>query len=152
MAGAETMDVGELERYLHEHIPLSKTMGVAVHTASEDGVVLAAPLAPNINHRDTLFGGSACAAATLAAWTLIYARLRAAGIEGRVVIRSNTMHYDKPVDGDFLARAESPPEEAWHKVLVALKRRRMARLVMHAQIHFDGIRACEFEGEFVILP
>ena len=146
------MGTQDLERYLHEHIPLSKAMGVEVRAASVDGVVLSAPLAPNINHRDTLFGGSACAVATLAAWTLIYTRLQAAGIEGRLVIRANTMHYDKAVDGDFSARAEPPTDEAWRKVLAALKRRRMARLVMHAQIDFDGTRACEFEGEFVILP
>ena len=146
------MDAEALERYLHVHIPLSKAMGVAVRTASVDGVVLAAPLAPNINHRDTLFGGSACAVATLAAWTMIYARLQAAGIAGRVVIRANTMHYEQPVDGDFSARADPPADAAWRKVLAALRRRRMARLVMHAQIDYDGTRACEFGGEFVILP
>lgn len=146
------MDTQDLERYLHEHIPLSKAMGVKVRTTSVDSIVLDAPLAPNINHRDTLFGGSACAVATLAAWTLIYARLQAAGMGGRVVIRANTMHYDRPVDGDFSARAESPPDEAWHKVLASLQRRRMARLILHAQIEFDGTKACEFEGEFVILP
>ncbi len=146
------METRALERYLHAHIPLSQAMAVAVHSASEDGVVLEAPLAPNINHRDTLFGGSASAVAILAAWTLIYVRLRAAGIEGRIVIHANRMRYDKPVDGDFSARAQAPHDGAWRRVLAALKRRRMARLVVHAALDCRGTRACEFEGEFVILP
>jgi len=146
------MDAKALERYLHAHIPLSRAMAVAVRSVSEEGVVLEAPLAPNINHRDTLFGGSASALAILAAWSLIYVRLQAAGIAGRIVIHANTMRYDKPVDGDCLAVAHPPGNEAWHRALAALKRKRMARLVVHAGIEQGGIAACGFEGEFVILP
>jgi hypothetical protein len=51
-----------LEQYLHEHIPLSAAMGVKVVQADPQCVVLTAPLAPNINHRDTVFGGSASGA------------------------------------------------------------------------------------------
>ena len=47
----------ELEAYLHEHIPLSKAMGVSVVSVEEGIVILRAPLAPNINHRETVFGG-----------------------------------------------------------------------------------------------
>jgi thioesterase domain-containing protein len=58
----------ELERYLHEHIPLSHAMRVGVVTVDAGTVVLRAPLEPNINHRETVFGGSASALAILAAW------------------------------------------------------------------------------------
>ena len=51
----------KLEQYLHDHIPLSKAMQVAVVSLTTDAVVLSAPLPPNINHRDTVFGGSASA-------------------------------------------------------------------------------------------
>lgn len=70
------MPVNKLEQYLHEHIPLSKAMQVTVVSVAEAAVVLSAPLAPNINHRDTLFGGSALAIAILAAWSLLYTRLQ----------------------------------------------------------------------------
>ena len=48
-----------LQRYLHERIPLARAMEVEVRALASDGVELGAPLAPNINHRDTVFGGSA---------------------------------------------------------------------------------------------
>ncbi len=67
------MDARELERYLQDRIPLSRAMAVEVRTASPAGVTLFAPLAPNINHRDTVFGGSASALAILAAWSALLA-------------------------------------------------------------------------------
>lgn len=146
------MDAKALERYLHAHIPLSGAMAVAVRAASPSGVTLAVPLAPNLNHRDTLFGGSAAAAAILAAWALIHVRLQADGMDGRIVIRAQRMHYERPVDGDCLAEADPPADEAWRRALAALERRRMARLVVQAGIIQGGVTACRFEGEFVILP
>lgn len=85
------MSPSELAKYLHDHIPLSKAMEVGAVRAQPDGVILGAPLAPNINHRDTLFGGSAPAVAILAAWSLLHIRLTAEGIASRLVIQRNTM-------------------------------------------------------------
>jgi thioesterase domain-containing protein len=85
------MNPKELEQYLHEHIPLSQAMQVSVLDAKEDCVVLSAPLAPNINHTETIFGGSASAVAILAAWSLVHVRLKGAGIAYSIVIQRNTM-------------------------------------------------------------
>ena len=90
------MNASELEAYLHGHIPLSAAMQVSVDAVAADGVTLRAPLAPNINHRETVFGGSASAVAILAAWSLLHTRLLADGIAARLVIQSNTMDYDAP--------------------------------------------------------
>ena len=57
------MTPSELQRYLHEHIPLTAAMEVKVVSCGPDAAHLSAPLAPNINHRDTAFGGSASALA-----------------------------------------------------------------------------------------
>ena len=102
------MDQKALDNSLHEHIPLSKAMGVSVRSAFREAVTLAAPLAPNINHRETVFGGSASALAILAAWSLLYVRLQAEGMGRKIVIHSNTMEYTKPILGDFLAIALPP--------------------------------------------
>jgi thioesterase domain-containing protein len=63
------MNEYELQRYLHERIPLSRAMAVEVRAATAEGVEIYAPLAPNINHRDTVFGGSASAVAILTTWS-----------------------------------------------------------------------------------
>ena len=54
-----------LEKYLHKHIPISSAMGVKVDVASSERVVLSAPFLNNINHKQTVFGGSLHAVATL---------------------------------------------------------------------------------------
>jgi hypothetical protein len=88
-----------------------------------EGTRLAAPLAPNINHRDTVFGGSAAALATLAAWTLLHARLTAAGLPSRLVIQRNTMDYDAPIPDDFTAEAALKVPAQWNRFATMLERR-----------------------------
>jgi thioesterase domain-containing protein len=74
------MQASELEDYLYQQIPISKQIGISVMSAGTNHVLLAAPLNPNINHCDTVFGGSASAVAILAAWSLIHLRLSGNGI------------------------------------------------------------------------
>jgi hypothetical protein len=56
-------------------------MGIEVVVADPTSVMLRAPFAPNINHRETVFGGSASAVTILAAWALLYVRLQQGTVE-----------------------------------------------------------------------
>src|SRR5687767_8265798 len=103
----------DLQAYLHAHIPLSRAMDVAVIACSPDQVVLRAPLAPNINHRDTVFGGSLSTIAILSAWSLLHVRMSAFGLKARLVIQHNTMAYEAPALGEFTASAAAPGPQAW---------------------------------------
>jgi thioesterase domain-containing protein len=145
------MNAADVETYLHDHIPLSRAMQVAVREASETALVLAAPLAPNINHRDTLFGGSASAIAILAAWSLLHVRLRRAGLESRLVIQRNTMHYDLPISGDFVARAVLPEAAVWDAFVRMLTRKGRGRITIESALEFEGRVCGRLEGEFVAL-
>jgi thioesterase domain-containing protein len=115
-------------------------------------VRLAAPLAPNINHRSTVFGGSAAALATLAAWALVHLRLAEQGYSGRLVIRRSSMDFEQPIAGAFEAVAQAPDAQRWRRFSAAVARGRPARLEMHAALTFHGARAGAFTGEFVALP
>jgi len=141
----------EVEQYLHRHIPLSAAMGVRVKLASPGRVELAAPLAPNINHHATLFGGSGSAVATLSAWTLVHVGLRHANVEAATVIQRNAMSYEEPIHGDFTAVATLIDDAAWLRFLKTLERRGRARVTMHAHLLFEGREAASFEGDFVAL-
>jgi thioesterase domain-containing protein len=141
----------DLERYLHEHIPLSKAMQVSVVSVQTDGVTLRAPLAPNINHRDTVFGGSASAVAILAGWSLLHTRLEGAGLSSRLVIQRNTVNYDLPIAGPFTARSFIETPAAWESFMLMLRRKGRARLTISCILDYDGQRAGRFEGEFVAL-
>lgn len=126
-------------------------MQVSVLSVNEASVVLSAPLAPNINHRDTVFGGSASAVAILSAWSLLHTRLAGAGMASRLVIQRNTMHYDLPIDGAFTARAFIEQAQAWTSFTRMLARKGKARIAVSAVLEFDGHIAGRFSGEFVAL-
>ena len=143
------METSVLQQYLHEHIPLSAAMQVEVLDVSDDGVVLHAPLGPNINHRGTVFGGSASALAILSAWSLVHVRLRGAGIPSRIVIQRNTTAHDLPILGAFTARSYIGDDDSWQRFLKLLKRRGRARIAVSSMLEFDGAVVGRFEGVFV---
>ena len=126
-------------------------MGIGVVEASATRVTLSAPLAPNINHRETVFGGSACALAILSAWTLLYLRLQQTKIDSRVVIQRNTMSYDLPIIGDFIACAALHDEAIWERFIETLRRRTRARISLTAELHCDGIQVGKLVGDYVAL-
>lgn len=151
-AAGPVMTAPELEAYLRERIPLTRAMAVEVRSAGIDGVEVHAPLAPNINHRDTVFGGSASAVAIVAAWSALHVRMRAAGLDVRLVIRRNTMSYERPIAIGFTATAAPPVGDAWDKLVATVERGRPARVNVHAQLHCEGQLMGELDGEFAVLP
>ena len=145
------MRAPELEAYLHGYIPLSAAMQVSVDAVDVDGVTLRAPLAPNINHRDTVFGGSASAVAILAAWSLLQTRMLGEGIAARLVIQSNTMDYALPILGEFTARSSLEQPEHWSRFTRTLARMGRARTRVTAVLESDGQVVGRLTGEFVAL-
>jgi len=141
-----------LQSYLHERIPLSRAMAIEVRTATPQAVTLYAPLAPNINHRDTVFGGSASAVAILAAWSVLYVRMQAEGLTGRIVIRRNTMSYERPIAAGFTASATAPGDDAWATLAATIGRRRPARIRVNSLLESEGREVGALDGEFVVLP
>jgi thioesterase domain-containing protein len=114
-------------------------------------VLLEAPLQPNINHRSTVFGGSASAVAILAAWSQLHLGLVRAGVPARVVIQRNTMEYLQPIAGGFSARGLPPEPAEWQRFERTLARRGRARLSVGAELSYEGLPAGRLRGEFVAL-
>lgn len=141
----------ELEQYLHRHIPLSLAMQVSVLEVQPQHVILSAPLEPNINHRDTVFGGSATAVAILAAWSLVHTRLLDAGVPSRLVIQRNAMTFAVPMTGAFTARSSLADDARWETFVRTLARRMRARISVTCDLSCSGEEAGRFEGEFVAL-
>ena len=144
-------DPQTIQAYLYEQIPLSKAIAVQVVEVTNDLVILAAPLEPNINHRSTVFGGSASTLAILSAWTLVNFRLKSEGIKTRLVIQKNTMSYDKPITNDFEAICSLPDRQAWSKFTNILQRKKKSRITVMSLLKCNGQQVGEFTGVFVAL-
>jgi len=141
----------KLQQYLHAHIPLSKAMSVSVMSIGPDSVTLSAPLQPNINHRETVFGGSVSALAILSAWCLIQTKLDSEEVNCRLVIQENTMRYDSPISGEFSAVSHLSKPELWPRFKRMLARKGKARISVACDLIFKGQVAGNFTGEFVAL-
>jgi thioesterase domain-containing protein len=127
-------------------------MGVTVLRAEPAGVILGAPLAPNVNHSGTVFGGSAAAVAVLAAWSQVEVCLQAAVQPGRIVIRRSAMDFERPIVADFTATAVPPSPADWERLLGTLQRGRMGRIAVRTVLDCEGERVGELEGEFAVIP
>jgi len=126
-------------------------MRVEVLAATAEGVKLSAPLAPNINHRDTVFGGSASALAILSAWSLLHIRLKEENLSSRLVIQKGAMDYERPITEAFTASSAIPDETNWLKFMNTLQRKSRARISVAAVLHCKEERVGKFEGDFVAL-
>jgi thioesterase domain-containing protein len=142
----------ELERYLHHEIPLSRAMGVVVRETGPDGVRLWMPLAPNLNHRGGLFGGSAAALAILAGWTLVHERLMGdASLDPHLVIQRSQIEYLEPVTTDVVAFASPPSPDAWDRFVRTYRKRGRARIQVVAEVSGSGRTAARLVATFVAL-
>ena len=142
----------QIEAYLYQHIPIAEAMGIQVKQASADKVVLFAPLANNINHKSTVFGGSLHAVATLACWSLVYVRLKEVSAEHvQIVITKSEIVYHAPVDADFTVECISPESSVWHKFIKMLLSKGKARIQLSAKIYHNNQLCVEYQAQFAAL-
>jgi thioesterase domain-containing protein len=142
-----------LQSVLHQDIPLTREMGVEVISWQDHQLRLHLPLAQNINHKSTLFGGSLYCGAVLAGWGWLYLRLKEAGIDdGHIVIQDGQIQYPLPVKRDGVAICDAPDDASWDKFLKMYQRRGMARLALKTRIVAEGSDepAVEFVGQYVL--
>lgn len=146
----DSMSARDLEAFLHQKIPLSRAMDVRVVESNDQQMVLEAPLAANVNHLGTAFGGSLHALPTLACYATVWTIMREAGADGHVVVKRSEANYRQPVKGLLRAVCQRPAETVREKFLSDLRRHKKARMEMQALIAGpDGKPAVEFHGIFV---
>ena len=143
----------ELEQVLHHDIPLTREMGIRVVDWQNHRLRLHLPLAPNVNHKSTLFGGSLYCGAVLAGWGWLHLRLREAGIDdGHIVIQDGQISYPLPVRADAIAVCDAPDVAQWDRFITTYQRRGRARLELPTRIHAQDSdeSAVKFTGQFVL--
>jgi thioesterase domain-containing protein len=144
------MAPAELETFLHARIPLTAAMGIRVIQTGPRRLILEAPLAPNINHLGTVFGGALHTLPTLACYAALWTLLVESGVDGHVVVKESHANYRSPVRGTFRAACDRPQPEIAAKFVDDLRRFKKARMELVSTIEgTDGKPAVEFRGTFV---
>jgi thioesterase domain-containing protein len=145
----DAFGVDYLQDRIDREFPLARHIDISVDSAHDGAVVLRAPFAPNANFKGTAFGGSLFCVAVLAGWAWATRYLEARGLNADAVIQESTIHYLKPVHGEFQGIVEAPPPERLEKFLKMLARHARGRIRLHVEIHDGRTLAARFDGIFV---
>lgn len=144
-------DFASVNDYLYEHIPITRHMGVSVIDYDGESVALAAPLSPNLNHRQTAFGGSIASLGILAGWTLLHLHFKERPPVPRLVIQHSETDFRAAVTSDFEAVCRKPAPAQWRRFMQVLERRGRARIRLNADIIASGASVGRAGGDYVAL-
>ncbi len=141
----------DVESYLYEHIPITQAIGIKVQAYDGDMVKLYAPLEPNLNHRDTAFGGSLSTLGILSGWTLLHLKMREFDMPARLVIQKSQTSFIRPVESDFVTTCHLPVLGQWERFSKIFAKKGKSRLSLTADILVDDRIAATHYGEYVAI-
>jgi thioesterase domain-containing protein len=145
-----TMSLSDrIQELFYSKIPITRALGLRVEHYDGERLVLSAPLAENVNHLGTAFGGSLNALAVLSGYGLLWLELQDG--ECHIVIRKSSISYEHPVRGELRATCVRPHEEALAEFKRTFHQKGKARIALSATIESEGKTAVRFEGIFVAM-
>lgn len=145
------MTLIELTEYINKHIPITYHLGAKVTLYDGQKLEVVAPLQPNINHRNTAFGGSISALGILSGWALLFVKLKEENLKTRLVIQKSSFDFTEPIDGDFKATCFTPSESDWSKFIKTLKKHGKARIKVESSITSVNNAGGDHSGSYVAI-
>ncbi|RDS80210.1 thioesterase [Dyella monticola] len=139
-----------LVAFIHDGIPVARAMALELGSYDGHTLVLNGPLAPNVNDKGCVFGGSLTSLMTLAGWGVVELALRQRGKDCDVYVGQSTVCYLEPVWGDFQAEARCADDADWETFFATLDARGRARIAVTCRVPCDnGETAATLEAQFV---
>ncbi len=138
-------------QYLQRHIPLLKHMDIQVGETTQEWFELVAPLAPNINDKQTAFGGSLATLCTLSAWCVAASISERPPTETDIAIVSSRIRYRLPIVSEMIyARAYFPDLATGEETAKLLGSKGRATLNIIVKIMQSNKVAVRFTGNYHI--
>lgn len=151
MSEAITDITKKLTNFFEAHVPLTQFMELDLDSYDGKQLTLKAPLAPNINDKQTAFGGSLYNICVMACWGFAYLKTLEAELDGNQVVVSGNIKYKRPVTGEIKATCVSPGAEAEHHFIDGFQRHGKGKIELTATVMCQGKIAVEFEGTYAVL-
>ncbi len=145
------IEVAWLEQILTQKIPLGAAMTLSVSRLDREGIVLAAPLKPNVNDKGSAFGGALASIMILAGWSLPRLLLYRHGLEADLVIGRCAMRFIAPVQGDFSAHCRWPQAAEQAGFVQQLQDNPRARLALAPELVYQGRVVATLEARYSAL-
>jgi thioesterase domain-containing protein len=150
----------KLKQFFIDHLPITQFMGLEVESYDGKTLILTAPLEPNINDKQTAFGGSLYNTAVMACWGMIYLKTQEKNVICNQVVTEGSMKYIAPVDSRIRAICHAPSEEELASFFDHFERKGKARISLEAAIYNDTCvmkidpetkPSVRFSGQYAIL-
>jgi thioesterase domain-containing protein len=134
---------------LHAQIPMTAFLRIAFVELERDRIVLAAPLLPSRNHRDTAFGPGVVTAAGLAPWILLVRQAWTERLAVQILLRRCELAIHRPITTDYRAGCGAVPALDTE----ALRRGEKVRVSASSQVVFDdGAPAATYRAHYTLVP
>lgn len=140
-----------LLKELLNDIPLLNQMGICDFHATQNSAVITAHLTPNLNHKNTVFGGSQFSLCAVTCYALMRHLFIKENIPTKnIVITESHSKFLKSATGDFSIKTHWPEEMNPHKFLETLRAYQKLSFKMKAQVTCGDIICTEWEGNFFV--
>ena len=141
----------ELQKKLHNEIPLTKLMNINIKEYNEKELITTAPLSININDKGTAFGGSLSTITIISSWSLCWLIAKELRFDSKnIVVIRNENSYKKPVTKDISCYTQKPSQEEIQRLKEKLETKKSASIKINSYIIEDNEVCVEFEGYYVI--
>ena len=141
----------ELQKKLHNEIPLTKLMNINIKEYNEKELITTAPLNININDKGTAFGGSLSTITIISSWSVCWLIAKELRFDSKnIVVIRNENSYKKPVTKDISCYTQKPSKEEIQRLKEKLETKKSASIKINSYIIEDNEVCVEFEGYYVI--
>lgn len=147
---APIRDLEDLQAALADLIPITTHMGLTADHYDGQKLILRAPLAPNVNHQRSAFGGSLFSVSALAGWSILQLKLGEQNLSANTVIKGGDVSYTAPVFEDI--RCELTLPASFDDFFPRLQSLGRASIVLTSEIFIGNERevAMQFTGKYVV--
>jgi len=143
--------IKQLEKKLHNEIPLTKLMKLKIDKYTSKKLITSAPLDININDKGTAFGGSLSTMTIISSWCLCWLISKELNIDSKnIVVIKNENSYLRPVTKDIVCHTLKPSKEEIFILKEKIDKKSSASIKIKSKIIEDGNTCVEFEGTYVI--
>ena len=141
----------ELQKKLHNEIPLTKLMNINIKEYNEKELITTAPLNININDKGTAFGGSLSTMTIISSWSLCWLISKELGFDSNnIVVIKNENSYKKPVTKDIVCYTQKPSQQEIATLKEKLQTKKSASIKINSIIIENNETCVEFQGYYVI--
>ena len=145
------MLLAELQKKLHNEIPLTKLMNINIKEYNEKELITTAPLNININDKGTAFGGSLSTMTIISSWSLCWLISKELGFNSKnIVVIKNENSYKKPVTKDIVCYTQKPSQQEIATLKEKLQTKKSASIKINSIIIENNETCVEFQGYYVI--